>query len=97
MTKTLPISEVKTHLPELITGVQERNDEIIVTKKGRPAAIVMSIDEYESLKETLEVLGDQDLMAQIKRSEEYFAKGGKGYSYEEVFGKDPGQPPKKSR
>jgi PHD/YefM family antitoxin component YafN of YafNO toxin-antitoxin module len=37
MARTLPISAVKTHLPELLTGVEEREEEIVVTRKGRPA------------------------------------------------------------
>lgn len=52
MAKTLPLSEVKTRLPELVTGVQEREELVVVTKKGRPAAILMNVDEYTRLKET---------------------------------------------
>jgi prevent-host-death family protein len=87
MTKTLPISEVKTRLPELVKGVSSRDDEIVITRNGRPAAILLSMDEYEGLKETLEILSDPKAMAQLKRSEAYFRRGGKGYTIEEVFGK----------
>ena len=45
MAKTLSLSEVKTRLPELVAGVQEREEEVIVTKNGRPAAILMNIDD----------------------------------------------------
>lgn len=86
MTKTLPISEVKTRLPELVAGVMEREEEVVVTRNGRPAAVIVNVDEYERLKETLDVLSDPDLMRQIRASERYFAKGGKGLSFEEVFG-----------
>jgi prevent-host-death family protein len=58
MAKTLPLSEVKTRLPELVAGVDEREEEIVVTKNGRPAAILINVREYESLKATLEVLSD---------------------------------------
>ena len=44
MTKILSLSEVKTHLPELIAGVQEREEEVIVTKSGRPAAMLINVD-----------------------------------------------------
>ena len=56
MAKTLSFSEVKTRLPELVAGVQEREEEVIVTKNGRPAAILMNVDVYTRLKETLDVL-----------------------------------------
>lgn len=86
MAKVLPISEVKARLPELVAGVQEREEEIIVTRNGRAAAVLLNVDEYDRLKATLEVLSDPDLMAQIRRSDKYFASGGKGLSFEEVFG-----------
>ena len=96
MTKTLPISEVKARLPELVVGVLEREEEVIVTRNGRPAAMLINIDEYHRLKETLDVLSDPDLMAQIRASERYLAKGGKGRSFEDVFGV-PLRPPGKRR
>ena len=93
MARTLPISDVKTHLPELLTGVEEREEEIIVTRKGRPAAVLINVDEYERLKATIDVLSDPALMRQIGRSQRYFARGGKGLTLEQVFG----EPPKRAR
>mgnify|MGYP001572716242 CR=1 FL=1 len=84
--KTLPISEVKTHLPELVSLLQEREQQILVTRKGRPAAVLLSYEEYEQLRETLDVLSDPSMMRQIHRSLSYFAKGGKGQPFETVFG-----------
>lgn len=89
MARTLPISEVKTHLPELLAGVEEREEEIVVTRKGRPAAVLVNIAEYERLKATIDVLSDPHLMRQIRRSRRYFARGGKGISLDEAFGVAP--------
>jgi prevent-host-death family protein len=86
MTKTLPISEVKARLPELVAGVLDREEEVIVTRNGRPAAMLVNIDEYKRLKETLDVLSDPDMMRQIRAGERYLARGGKGLSFEQVFG-----------
>jgi len=96
MGRTLPISEVKTHLPELLTGVEEREEEIVVTRKGKPAAVLVNFAEYERLKATLDVLSDPALMRQIRRSRRYFAAGGQGLSFEEVFC-EPLRPPRKRR
>jgi len=82
MSKTLPISEVKTRLPELVSGVAEREEEIIVTRNGKPAAVLVNYDEYERLKDSLEVLSDPDLMKQIRRSKNFYAKGKQGMSFE---------------
>ena len=46
MAKTLSLSEVKTRLPELVTGVQEREEEVVVTENGRPAAVLINVEEY---------------------------------------------------
>lgn len=86
MPRTLPISEVKARLPELVTGVQEREEEIVVTRRGKPAAVLVNYGEYERLKETLDALSDADLMRQIRRSRRFYAAGGQGLSVEEVFG-----------
>ena len=94
MAKALPISEVKTRLPELVSGVEEREEEIVVTRKGKPVAVLVNYAEYERLKETLDVLSDPVLMRQIRRSQRFYARGGKGLSFEEVFG-EPLQPLKK--
>ena len=63
-------------------------------RKSKQASVRVKIDESERLKETLDVLSDPDLMRQIRSSERYLARGGKGRSFEEVFGV-PLQPHKK--
>lgn len=86
MAKTSSLSEVKTRFPELVAGVQEREEEVIVTKNGRPAAILMNVDEYTRLKETLDVLSDPELMNQIAESRAFYKTKGKGLSFEDVCG-----------
>ena len=86
MSRTMPISEVKTRLPELISGVQEREEEIVVTRNGKPAAVLVNYDDYERLKDTLDVLSDPALMKQVGQSKRFYAKEGLGESFEAVFG-----------
>ena len=86
MAKILPISEVKARLPELVTGVEEREEQVVVTRNGRPAAMLVSYAEYEGLKETLDVLSDPELMKQIRQSLASIAAGEKWLTFEEVFG-----------
>jgi prevent-host-death family protein len=96
MAKTLPVSEVKTHLPSLLTGVEEREEEVIVTRKGRPAAVLVNYDEYARLKATIEVLSDEDLMRQIRQSRRFYGQGSKGLSFEQVF-EEPLRPTRRRR
>jgi len=86
MSKTMPISEVKTRLPELVSGVAEREEEIVVTRNGKPAAVLVNYDEYERLKDTLDVLSDPVLMKQIAQSKSFYAKKRQGQSFEAIFG-----------
>ena len=97
MARVLPISEVKARLPELVTGVQDREEEIIVTRKGKPAAVLVSHSEYERLKETVDVLSDPDLMRQIRLSQRFYAAGRRGLSFEDVFGERLIPPKRRSR
>ena len=85
MTRILPASEVKTRFYRLIEGVGI-GDEIIVTKNGRPTVALLSVRELSSLRETLDVLGDKNLMHQIRASERGIHRGARRYSFEEVFG-----------
>ena len=64
--KILPLSEAKTKLSGLVDEVERRDEEIIITKNGRPAAVLVSPEEYDSWNETLAVRADRDLMKEIK-------------------------------
>jgi antitoxin YefM len=96
MAKILPISEVKARLPELVTGVAEREEEVVVTRNGKPAAVLVSFAEFERLKETLDVLSDPALMRQVQESRAFYASGKTGLSFEDVFG-EPLLPVRKGR
>lgn len=69
MTETLPLSYVKTHLSEIADRVEGQHERVVVTRNGRPAAVLLSPDDLESLEETLAVLSDPELMRQIREGE----------------------------
>ena len=96
MTRILPISDVKTHLPALATTIEARHEQVVVTRNGKPAVVIVSYEDYERLRETLDVLADPAMMRQIHRSVTYFTKGGKGRTFEAVFG-EPLLPPHRRR
>jgi antitoxin YefM len=85
MSKTLPLSEVKTHFPSIVAGIEEREEEVVVTRNGKPAAVLISYDEYARLKATLDVLSDPEMMRQIRESSRYFRSRRRGVSFEDVF------------
>lgn len=83
--KTIPVTEAKGKLLELVSGVQERDESVMITKKGRPAAVLLSVEDYESMRETIRVLSDRELLKQLKAGESYFDGGGAGKKIEDVF------------
>ena len=65
--KILSVSEAKMKLSALIKAVKTTDEEVVITKNGRPAAVLVSPDEYESWRETLIVRSDADFMEEIKK------------------------------
>ena len=64
--KTLSLSEAKAKFSGLVDEVSRRDEEVVITKNGRPAAVLVSVDEYESWQETLAVRADAGLIRDIK-------------------------------
>ena len=86
--KTLPLAEAKAQLSRLVERVAETDEEILITRNGRPAAILISPDEYESWKETRAVQSDRELMEEIRRGLRDLKKGGRIYTLEELMADD---------
>lgn len=83
MTKTLPITEARANLTTLISRANKLLDEYIITVKGKPAAVIMSAQEYESWKETNAILADVGLMKAIRQGEKEINEG-KGIPWEDA-------------
>ncbi len=83
--KTLPLSEAKTKLGRIIESLCLTDEEVMITKNGRPAAILISPDEFESWRETVAILSDQELMSKIRKGLSDLKKSSKLYSLQELF------------
>ena len=70
MAKIVPFTEARANLTELLDDVEDRQEHVLITRNGRPSAVMLSADEYESLEETLEILQDKDLMEALRESED---------------------------
>lgn len=71
---------------KMVTPFSSEDIEYVLTKKGEPVAVIVSIDRFRSLAETLGIMSDKEFMASIKRAKEELRKGRKLLSREEVFG-----------
>ena len=81
----LPITTVKKNLMALLKKVHREASPLVITRDGRAEGILMSIEEYEGLMETLEILSDKQLVGSMKRAKKHFSKK-QTYSHEQVFG-----------
>ena len=84
--ETLPLAEIKAHLSEVVDRVERHHDRVILTRNGRPAAVIMSPEDLEALEDTLELLSDPQAMVKIARAREE-SKQGKVVSAEELRAK----------
>jgi antitoxin YefM len=66
MTKNVTLKELRPNLPKIIDDVNTKMDRFVITKRGKPTAILMSIEDYESLLETLDILSDKELTKNLK-------------------------------
>jgi antitoxin YefM len=71
----LPLATVKNRLSEIITSVVQTHDRVVITRNGSPVAVLISVEELESLEETLEVMSAPELMASIRQGEADLAAG----------------------
>jgi prevent-host-death family protein len=72
-------------LSELVERVRSTDEEVVITKNGRPAAVLVSPEEFESWKETVEILSSRDLMDEIRKGLVALGKGSKIYTLEELL------------
>ncbi|MGH2924173.1 MAG: type II toxin-antitoxin system Phd/YefM family antitoxin [Solirubrobacterales bacterium] len=83
MSKTVPFTEARARLTELLDEVNERHEHVVITRNGRPAGVVLSNEEYEALAETLEVLEDEEALEALRESEAD-VRAGRLHSLDEV-------------
>ena len=85
--KTLSVSEAKMKLSALVETVRATDEEITITKNGRPIAVLVSPDEFESWAETRSIDSDRELKEEVRRGLRALkAKKAKLYSLEELLG-----------
>jgi prevent-host-death family protein len=72
---TVTLSEAKAKLARLLVEVSEVGEHVLITRSGKPAGVLLPVDEYEGLLETLEILGDSELGEAIRRGLDELERG----------------------
>ena len=83
MPKVVPLTEARASLSELVDSVEREHEQVVITRNGKPVALLVSPDEWESMEETIEVLSDPELMAVLAESERD-VQAGRVYTLEDV-------------
>jgi antitoxin YefM len=84
MSETMSLAAVKARFSELVDRVEREQDRVVVTRNGKPAAVLISPEDLERLEETLAVMSDRSLAKQIRESEKAIAAGDPGTGLEEL-------------
>lgn len=85
MVKTLPISEARSSFKALVDKASRTLARFIITRNGKPGAVLIAHSEYESWQETLEVLASDEELEGIKEGVADL-RAGRSMSFEDVFG-----------
>jgi prevent-host-death family protein len=75
MTETIPFTEAKAHLSDLVDRTSREHERFVLTRNGRPAAVLLSPEDLESLEETVDILQDRALLDSIRKSRREAADG----------------------
>ncbi|MDN5858096.1 MAG: type II toxin-antitoxin system Phd/YefM family antitoxin [Pseudonocardia sp.] len=73
--ETIPITEAKRRIAELADRAAREHDRFTITRNGRADVMLVSAAEYRSMQETLDVLADDETLADLRQSRADFAAG----------------------
>lgn len=68
LSEQMPLADVKNRLSEVVDRLEREHGRVVITKHGRPAAVVLSYEDLESLEETLDVMDSASLLADIREA-----------------------------
>ena len=68
VSEQMPLADVKNRLSEVVDRLEREHGRVVITKHGHPAAVVISVEDLESLEETLDVMGSAALLDDIREA-----------------------------
>jgi prevent-host-death family protein len=69
-----PLRTVRDHLSEFVDRAEREHERVVVTRNGRPAAVLIGYRDLESLEETLDILSDPAALDEIREAEAEVAR-----------------------
>jgi antitoxin YefM len=72
---TMSLADAKARLSAVLDEVRDTHDRVVITRNGRPEAVIMSVSDLEALEETLDLLSTPDALEEIRAAEAEIARG----------------------
>ena len=82
MEKIIPISDLQTRAKKIVESVKHTRDPVVITQRGRPAALLVNYEDYEGMVATLEEMSQPDWRERLSEAERD-SKAGRGIELEE--------------
>ena len=83
MVNTMTLKDLRPQLPKVVDAIDGKLDRYVITKHGKPVVVMLSMDDYESLMETLDILADRETMTRIRHGAKEVQRG-KTRSWKEI-------------
>ncbi len=83
MVNIISIRELRPRLAEVVDDIHDKFGRYVITRRGKPEVVMMSVEDYESILETMEIESDKGLMKRLKKADQDLKKG-KGVSLEQI-------------
>jgi prevent-host-death family protein len=80
---TMPLADVKAHLSAVLDEVRDTHERVVITRNGRPEAVILAVSDLEALEETLALLATPGAVEEIRQAEADIAAG-KGIDADEL-------------
>jgi prevent-host-death family protein len=72
---TIPLADAKARLSAVLDEVRDTHDRVVITRNGRPEAVIMAVSDLEALEETLDLLSTPGALEEIRQAEADIAAG----------------------
>ncbi len=84
----IPVSKARNRLPKLVRELEQQQEAVALTRDGVPVAVLLNIEHFRGLLETIEILVDSESLRSLRRSLKQ-AEQGEWLPHREVFDRDP--------
>ena len=73
--RTMSYSQSRAHYAEVLDSVVDDREEVVITRAGKEAVVIVSLDDYQSMKETLRIVRSPENARRLRESIEQLERG----------------------